>query len=139
MNPTSYKELIKLTAQQLNLSEELVRDVILFYYKRKREELTCLKVVRVKLKGLGYFDIKHWKIGYEIEKCHVIRNGLLKQKDGPRRKALLEQIEKKMENLDNMQFLCDKEKKKKDLKRKQRRQYEEWEAKRDLEKQEENT
>jgi len=128
-----------LTAQQLNLSEELVRDVVKFYYKKKREELTQLKIVRVKLRKLGYFDIKYWQVGYQIRKMERIQNGLFKQKDGPRKKTLLEEMEKRLENLNNMKFLCEKERKKKDLKRKQRREYEEWEAKRDLEKQEENT
>lgn len=68
MRPTSYKELIKLTAEQLNLPEEVVHDLIIYYYKDVRKALSTLEGPRVVISGLGNFNIKHWKLKDQLSK-----------------------------------------------------------------------
>jgi hypothetical protein len=61
------KEFIPKTAENLNLSENLVEDVIDFYWQEIRKSLSSLKHQRVHVTNLGDFIIKHWKIDNKID------------------------------------------------------------------------
>lgn len=67
MRPRKAKEFIPKTAENLNLSENLVEDVIDFYWQEIRKSLSSLKHQRVHVTNLGDFIIKHWKIDNKID------------------------------------------------------------------------
>lgn len=56
--PKKPKELIKPTADALNLNEELVNDVVNFYWSEIRKTLCTIPEPKVTLYNLGYFQIK---------------------------------------------------------------------------------
>jgi hypothetical protein len=67
LRPRKAKEFIPKTAENLNLSENLVEDVIDFYWQEIRKSLSSLKHQRVHVTNLGDFIIKHWKIDNKID------------------------------------------------------------------------
>lgn len=52
----------KLTAEQLGVSEDLVKDTIEIYWKEIRKCLTELKHPSIYVKGIGTFNIKSWNL-----------------------------------------------------------------------------
>jgi len=57
LKPTSAKDLYKKTAEQLNLPEEYVRDLVEFYYKQNREKMAEVSYTHFNL-GFGKIVIK---------------------------------------------------------------------------------
>lgn len=62
MKPVHWKELVKKTAQQLNLPESQVKEIVLWYWKYYRTEMAKLERTKVIMPGLGTFYIKPWKL-----------------------------------------------------------------------------
>ena len=58
MNPKKPSKLYKPLAEELNISEDLVEDIIQFYYKTLRLKLSNLEAPRINVEGLGHFVIK---------------------------------------------------------------------------------
>jgi nucleoid DNA-binding protein len=54
-------------SEQLDLSEEIVADVVNFYWQEIRKSLSSLSHSRIHLTNLGDFIVKHWKIDDKIE------------------------------------------------------------------------
>jgi hypothetical protein len=54
-------------AEQLNLSEELVADVVNFYWQEIRKSLSSLSHSRIHVTNLGDFVTKYWKLDDKIE------------------------------------------------------------------------
>jgi nucleoid DNA-binding protein len=67
LRPKKAKELIPKTAECLALSEDLVSDVVYYYWEEIRKSLSGLKHQRIHVTNLGDFVIKHWKIDEKIE------------------------------------------------------------------------
>lgn len=67
MRPRKAKEFIPNVSEELSLSEEVVTDVINFYWQEIRKSLSSLSHSRIHLTNLGDFVIKHWKIDDKIE------------------------------------------------------------------------
>lgn len=67
MNPKKAKQIIPLVSKELSLPENLVQDVIDYYWQEVRKSLSSLKHSRIHLTNLGDFVIKHWKIDDKIE------------------------------------------------------------------------
>lgn len=67
LRPRKAKEFIPKTANKLDLPENLVEDIIDFYWQEIRKNLSGLKHQRVHLTNLGDFVIKHWKIDDKIK------------------------------------------------------------------------
>lgn len=67
LKPTKAKELVPETAKVTNSSEQLVEDVIDFYWREVRKSLGALQNSRVHITNLGDFTIKHWKLSDKIE------------------------------------------------------------------------
>lgn len=67
MRPKKAKELIPDVVNITNHSEELINDVISFYWAEVRKSLSSLKYPRVHITNLGDFVAKHWKIDNKIE------------------------------------------------------------------------
>jgi hypothetical protein len=54
-------------AKQANLSEETINNIVGFYWREVRKNLSSLKHSRVHITNLGDFVTKHWKIDSKIE------------------------------------------------------------------------
>lgn len=67
MRPTKGKELIKKTAQDLNISEEVVADVVNFYYKCVRAKIESLEHPTIFLHGPGTLRLSKRKLKRDIE------------------------------------------------------------------------
>jgi nitrogenase subunit NifH len=67
LRPKKAKELIPKVAVELDIPEQLVKDVTDFYWQEIRKSLSGLKHSRVHLTNLGDFTIKHWKLDDKIE------------------------------------------------------------------------
>lgn len=72
MNPKKAKELIPDVSKSLGYSEDLVSDVINYYWQNVRKNMSSLSHSRIHISNLGDFVIKHWKVDEKIkrlEKC----------------------------------------------------------------------
>jgi len=49
------------------MPEEVVRDIVYFYWKEVRKQMSMLEAARVYIVRLGWFDIKHWRLKYTIK------------------------------------------------------------------------
>ena len=58
MNPRKPSTLYKALAEELLISEDLVEDIVQFYYKTLRLKLSNLDSPRINVEGLGHFVIK---------------------------------------------------------------------------------
>ena len=58
--PKKSKEFIKPTAKQLDVEESLVQNLVDFYWKDVRKNLSDLKGPRIAIANFGSFNIKHW-------------------------------------------------------------------------------
>jgi nucleoid DNA-binding protein len=67
LRPKKAKEFIPNVAEELNLSEDVVKDVVDYYWRAVRKSLSSLDHSRLHLTNLGDFTIKHWKIDEKIE------------------------------------------------------------------------
>lgn len=67
LNPKKAKLLTADVAKEVNFSEDLVNDVMSFYWQEVRKALSSLKHQRIHITNLGDFIIKHWKMVEKIE------------------------------------------------------------------------
>lgn len=72
MKPTKGKELIKKTAQQLDLPEEMVRDVVEFYYSIVTRKIENLENPTIFLHGFGTLRLSRRKLQKNIEKMQKL-------------------------------------------------------------------
>jgi len=67
LRPKKAKDFIPTVAEQLHFSEDVVKDVVDYYWRNIRKSLSSLDHSRIHLTNLGDFTIKHWKIDEKIE------------------------------------------------------------------------
>ncbi len=67
MKPTKGKDLISKTAKDLDLSEELVKDVVDFYYSTVAKKMESLEYPTIYLHGLGTLRLSMKKLTRDIE------------------------------------------------------------------------
>jgi nucleoid DNA-binding protein len=72
LKPTKGKELIKKTAQQLNLPEEMVSDVVEFYYSIVTRKIENLENATIFLHGLGTLRLSRRKLEKNIERMQKL-------------------------------------------------------------------
>ena len=58
MIPKKPQEIIKQVAEETDLPQAMVDDIISFYYKELRKNLSSLEHIRLNLPGLGHFLIR---------------------------------------------------------------------------------
>jgi hypothetical protein len=66
LHPRKAKEFIPDVASQLGHPEDVVNDVVMYYWQEIRKSLSTLKHQRVHVTNLGDFTIKHWKVDDKI-------------------------------------------------------------------------
>jgi nucleoid DNA-binding protein len=67
LRPKKAKEFIPDVANSLQLSEDVVKDVVNYYWREVRKSLSSLLHNRVHITNLGDFVVKHWKIDEKID------------------------------------------------------------------------
>jgi hypothetical protein len=67
LQPIKAKSLLSDVASEINLSEDLIKDVTSYYWQEVRKALSGLKHQRIHITNLGDFTIKHWKIDEKID------------------------------------------------------------------------
>jgi nucleoid DNA-binding protein len=67
LRPKKAKDFIPEVAEQLNLSQDCVADIVYYYWEEMRKSLSSLKHQRIHATNLGDFTIKHWKIDDKID------------------------------------------------------------------------
>jgi len=72
LNPKKAKDFKKPTAEELDLSKDLVSKLIDFYWERVRRHMSGLEHEAIQINNLGIFKVKHWKIDETIEKYKMI-------------------------------------------------------------------
>lgn len=66
MRPRKAKEFISPTAIDLNMAEDVVKDIIKYYWTTIRKNISSLSHARIHVTNLGDFNIKHWKIDSKL-------------------------------------------------------------------------
>lgn len=66
------KEIIPKLSKKLNLSEELVNDIIDFYYSELRKKIESLDVDRIRVPGLGVFYVSQNKLKTSIDTINYL-------------------------------------------------------------------
>lgn len=94
MRPKKAKEFIPEVAKQLSLSQDLVEDVINYYWQEIRKSLSALKHSRIHLTNLGDFTVKHWKIDDKIK--------MLEQWEENNKQKGLQQITARFKTAENL-------------------------------------
>jgi len=74
MTPHKVKKLNQDTAEELDISTTLVDNLIEFYYKNVRENLSELTHPRLNIEGLGQFVIKNNSVNKAIPKYEKVLN-----------------------------------------------------------------
>lgn len=85
MTPTRANKLIPETAKELGLSEELVKDVVDFYYETLKKRIESLEHPTILVHNFGIFKISRKKLKFKLE---FLRN-LLKSKEADDFKKLV--------------------------------------------------
>ena len=62
MHPKKYKEFIPIVAEESNVNQQLVNDLVNFYWKDIRKMLSGCEAHNIIVNGLGTFKIRPWKI-----------------------------------------------------------------------------
>lgn len=110
MRAKNYKIFIKEVANKLNVSEELVSDLVLFYYNKLRENLSELTHPKINVTGLGTFNMIKNKVETSIAKKKNYDKSLEKETyDGyEKHLSVKEQLGKLEKALDMINKLNDK-------------------------------
>jgi hypothetical protein len=97
------KALIPKTATDCNVSEELVGDVVDFYYTELRKKMEALEDVSIGVPALGTFSVSRPKLKKSIEKITEMLSS-----DGPESFKLLKRNNLSTEIRDKQQSLLNK-------------------------------
>lgn len=113
MRPKKAKDFIPDVAGQLSLEDSLVEDVIDYYWREIRKNLSGLTHTRIHLTNLGDFVIKHWKVGEKIE--------ILEKWEENNKQKGIQQVQARFKNaekvydLKNIQKIIEEENQRKDF------------------------
>ena len=72
MVPKKAKDLYKILAEEQNLSETLVQDVVEYYYSSIKQNMIHLKHPRIDVSGLGHFIVKSTTVDRGIDKTEKV-------------------------------------------------------------------
>lgn len=72
MVPKKAKDIYKQLAEEQNLSESLIQDVVEYYYKAVKQNMTDIAHPRIDVAGLGHFIVKISTVERGIEKTEKV-------------------------------------------------------------------
>lgn len=113
MKPRKSKELIPIVAKEVMLSENLVQDVVDYYWQEVRKSLSSLKHSRIHIANLGDFTTKHWKVDDKIKRLELWEDGN-KQK-GLQQMTARFKIAETLFDLKNLKKIIEEENQRKDF------------------------
>jgi nucleoid DNA-binding protein len=100
MIPKKPSEIIKATAEEMNISETKVDDIVSFFYKELRKNLSDLTELKIENPGLGYFIVRSLKVDNSIKDINRQLNNVdTKSFKGYHSKKTLEDKLKKLEDI----------------------------------------
>ena len=67
LRPKKAKEFIPSVAAEINISEDIVTDVINYYWREVRKNLSSLTCSRIHVTNLGDFVTKYWKVDEKLQ------------------------------------------------------------------------
>ena len=70
MVPKKATNLIKPVAEELDISEEMLDDMVTFYYNNLRKTLSGLTALKIDIPGLGHFLIRQKRVDAGIAKIN---------------------------------------------------------------------
>ncbi len=119
MNPKKPSELYPQVSEKLNLSEDLIKDYITFYYKEIRRKVVSCESTNIVITGLGTLKVKPWKLPDTIKKYERVRDKyktLVEKgiKISFQKFAIMKDIEERLDVLYSFQKLINDEQLKKD-------------------------
>lgn len=113
MVPKKASTHIKPTAEEMKVTENLVEDVVSFYWSNVRTSLVDLEEPNINIDALGIFKIKTWKIEEVRNKYQVMIDAYKKRADiyrlGFQRFAIMKDLERWVIKINNVQKLIDEE------------------------------
>lgn len=119
MTPRKVDTLYSEVAGEIGVSEDLVNDVITFYWKAVKKELDEPTCVLIQLDHFGSFEIKRRQVEYQIEKQKRIIKGI--KPTTYAKHTLLDIAIKKLAQLERVITLCEEQElKKKQIREKQK-------------------
>lgn len=105
MSPNKSKVIVDITAKNLNVDQNLVKDLTSFYWSRIRKSLTGLEFPAITLHGLGEMTIRPIKLKEFTEDFTNLKKYINPKKFGGYQRMKL--IDNKLERLVNMQLMLD--------------------------------
>jgi nucleoid DNA-binding protein len=79
LNPKDHKQFVEGIAEEVGISNEVVRSFIVFYYNELRKNLSELIFPRVYVNGLGTFRLRKGKLEKSIKRHRDILGNLDKR------------------------------------------------------------
>ena len=112
--PKKSNEFFKKTSEECNVNEQLVKDLISFYWNEIRQILSNCKATNIIVEGLGTFKARSWKIKEALVKHQNILNKYkLNLEDGQKisfyKFAMLKEVEENMNKILALQELLETE------------------------------
>lgn len=101
MIPKKPRVIIKQVSEELDISETLVDDIVSFYYKELRSNLSSLEHIKINVPGLGAFVSRKVLIAKLINKFERVKNA--RETDTFTKYHNIKVAEKKLEKLRSIQ------------------------------------
>lgn len=105
MNPKKSKVIVDITAKELDVNSDLVKDITSFYWSRIRKALTGLEFPAITLHGLGEMSIRPIKLKEFTEEHVNLKKYVNPKKFGGFQRMKV--IESRLDRLVNMQLMLD--------------------------------
>lgn len=111
MIPRKVNTLYKAVAEETELSEELISDVVGFYWKAVKKELEEPDAIMIQLDHFGTFEIRKRQVEYQIKKQKRIIKFMIPSTYN--KHTLMSLTVKKLERLEKLLVLIEKQEVKK--------------------------
>mgnify|MGYP003128607178 CR=1 FL=1 len=106
MNPKSYKIFKEGIADEVGVHENVVDDLVTFYYGKVRKNLSDLTHPNINITGLGTFTIRKVRLEKNIKKNKSYLGNITKNTINGYEKHLT--IQDKIDKMENMLDMCNK-------------------------------
>ena len=121
MIPKKSKEIVKYTAKEMELNEELVQDIVAFYYYKVRKNLSGMNSAVVNLEGLGTMNIRPIKLKEFIKDYKSLLTYI--NPKYYKNFGKIKDIESKIERLEKMEKLLEEQNIKKETTKTKKNEY----------------
>jgi hypothetical protein len=117
MIPKKPKEIIRQTAEELDIPQLIVDDIVSSYYKSLRKHLSSMDNLNITVPGLGRFIVKHSGVNKAIKKYESMNKNMTDNFHNYHNKRIvLERLEKLYQVKEKIKKFLETKKQFKDLK-----------------------